>query len=140
MVQTLKTATAVAAALLLAALLTSCGEKETHQKIMADTLGLMDRVVSAVESVEDKQSAEAAAQKLEDMVGDFEQIADRIKGIGEPDEATEKALEDDYAKRREEIMQKMESSMLGVASRSPEIMNTLMQPMEKIGKVLDKVM
>ncbi len=139
MLRPVKAGGALVGSLLGAALLTSCGEKDTHEKIMEDTLGLMERVVAVVEEVQDKDTAEAAAEKLDDMVGDFEKVAERIDAIGDPDEETEKALKEKFEKRGEELIEKMMSSMVAVATMDPSMMQTLQAPMEKIGTVMEKV-
>ncbi len=139
MVQALKSTTALITSVLIAALMTSCGGKDSHEKIMEGALGLMEDVVAIMEDVKDKDSADTAAKKLDGLVGKFEKLADRSDAIGKPDEATEKALEEKFEKRGEELAQKMMTTMLAVATKDPTIMKPLEGPMERIGKAMDKV-
>ena len=138
MVLALKTSAVILASVFLATLVVSCSG-DTHEKIVDDTLTQMEEVATVIEGVKDKESAEAAAKKLEGMVGTFEKLAERMKEIGDPDEKTEKELEAKMETRMKELQEKMTAAMMSAASKDPAVISILQAPMEKIGKAMEEV-
>ena len=119
-------ATATALSLVIfTTLLTSCGGKDTHAKIMEDNLVLMEQVATLMEGVEDEESAKAAAKKLEALSSKFDEIAERNEAIGKPDEETEKALKKEYGDRVGAAIGKVTTGLRNPAAGEPSLQRAL---------------
>lgn len=89
--------------LLLIALLPSCSSEDSHEKILQDSLTLMEKASTILEAVEDQKSATAAGGKLEDLAAKFEKISERNEAIGTPDAETQETLHKKYMDRQKEV-------------------------------------
>ncbi|HMQ23340.1 MAG TPA: hypothetical protein PKE00_12670, partial [Planctomycetota bacterium] len=66
----------------------------------------------ALEGVKDKASWEATKPKLESVLTEMESIGKKVKALGEPDEATKKAIGDAMTKQMGDVQQRlMQASM-----------------------------
>ncbi len=113
--------------------LASCGGGDSHQKITADLLSNMEKVLAAVEGVTDKASADKAAEKIAALSGSFEDIKARVDKIGDPDEKTEAMLKEKFEQPIQDISMKMTAAIMKIAQENPEAMPALQSAMEKIG-------
>ena len=118
--------------LLAVAFLTSCGG-DSHQKITADLVANMEKVLAAVEDVTDKASAEKAAEKIEKLAGNFEDIKARAEKIGDPDEKTEAMLKEKFEQPMKDLGAKMMGAVMKIAQENPDAMPVIQKAMEKIG-------
>lgn len=119
-------------------LLTSCGGKDTHEKVTKDMLKEFEKVVKVVEGVDDKASAEKAVKKLEGMQGDFDKLKERVDTIGDPDEKTEKALEEKYDPKMNALGKRMEKALKELATKDMEALMTLQKGMAVMGAINSK--
>ena len=122
--------------LLLALLTASCGD--THQKIAEETLSRLDEVATIVEGVEDKDGAEKAAKKLDDLASKFESLAERRSALGEPDAGTSTELKAKVEKMNE-FQKRMAAGMLSAGSKDPRTIPILQKPLQRIGEAISKV-
>ena len=117
------------AALLLSLMpLTGCGS-DPHEKAMEDMIGGMEEMVAILETVKDKESAEAAKPKLEALGKRMEATQKTMEEIGKPDEAKEKVLKEKFEKRMKEILPKVmsETMRVGMNKEFSEILGDAMK-------------
>ena len=116
--------------------LSSCGEKDTHQKIMTDNLVLMGQVATILEDVKDDNSAQSAAIDLEGLIEQFDVIAERTDAIGKPDAETESTLNKAFEKQRAEIHKRLTSA----STTAKETGNkALLETLDRLGKSWSKI-
>ena len=120
---------------LLALSLGSCGEKDTHDKVMRDTHDLMAQLATVLESVEDEESGKAAAAKLDVLVARFEEIAARNEAIGPPDASTIEVLNEEFEERRAKIRERFEALKLKTLADQP----ALKEAFDKLGAEFEKL-
>ena len=117
--------------------LSSCGEKDTHQKIMTDNLVLLGRVASILEDVENEESAKAAAKELETLIEEFEVIAERSDAIGKPTAEIEDSLNNSYDKQRTQIHQRLTTAT--EKAKATQGNKTLLETLDRLGKTWNKI-
>ena len=136
---TLFTMAACAAA---AMLFTSCGKKDTFSSLADETVAEMNALADAMSTVKDKESAEVAAKKVDEITANLEDIAKRLEALGEPSEDDKNLMMEKLQSAEKGIREKMIQS--GDAMRSdPEIAKIIMEAMNKFGErmsELDKTM
>lgn len=135
---------------LLCFLFASCGAKDTHQKIMVDSLALMEQVATALESVKNEDPGEpagaeeankmaleraavakAAAKQIEALVEKFDKIAERTEALGKPSSEIEEEINEMHDKTRKELHDRIKKAT-GTAKALGE--PTLLQAMDRLGK------
>ncbi len=98
--------------LTLALTLAACGGGNSHEALMQASVGQMTKFAEALEGVKDKASWEATKPKLESVLTEMESIGKKVKALGEPDEATKKAIGDAMTKQMGDVQQRlMQASM-----------------------------
>lgn len=103
---------------------TGCGD--SPEKVMKDTISLMNDASKILESVKDEDSAKKAASDLEKLEKKGKDIQDRVKKLKMEDlskekkEALEKKFKDDFEKAMERL-QKASAN----AAKYPELQKAL---------------
>lgn len=135
--QKLRTTAAVLTTILFATLLSSCGD--SHDKVADDTMKQMDEFFEVVTTVKDKESADAATEKLDAIIANLDKIAERYKELGEPDEATQKAISEKFKKFGDEKKKEFQAQSENLGEDGLAIMMSLMGSMQKLSEVMDKM-
>ena len=101
-----------------------CGGPDTHEKVMQDSLNMMKKMISIVESVDDEASAKAAVTKINALESQAKAIQARMEKLGEPTPEQDKALEAKFKSQFEEFMPKMIGVAMKVA-QYPELQKAM---------------
>lgn len=120
----------------IAMLFTSCGKKDTPESVTDELLGEFDNLVTALESVKDKESAEKAAKEIDTIGDDFLAIAKRLDALPEPSEDEKKALDEKMDKAMDAKQKKMGEAMKGAMS-NPETAKIIMEAMKGFGEKME---
>jgi hypothetical protein len=67
-----------------------------HEGVMKDTISVMDEISVALESVKDKDSAKAAAPKIEAAADKLEALKKKAKDMGDPSKEEQEKLLKEY--------------------------------------------
>lgn len=127
---------AVMSSLAIAMLFTSCGKKDTPDSVTDELLGEFDNLITALESVKDKESAEKAAKKIDTIGDDFLAIAKRLEALPEPSDAEKEKLDKKMDDAMESKQKKLGEAMKGLMS-DPEAAKIIMEAMKGFGKKMD---
>ncbi|BDS06345.1 hypothetical protein NT6N_13850 [Oceaniferula spumae] len=127
----------VLSSIVLAMFFTSCGKKDTPDSVTDELLTKFDELITTLESVKDKDSAEAAAKKIDTIGNDFQDIAKRLDALPEPSEEEKKALDEKMDKAMDAKQEKMGSAMKGVMS-DPEAAKIIMEAMKGFGEKMQE--
>ena len=111
--------------------LPSCGQKDTHEKVMEDTLELMEQFATALERARDNESARQAAREIEELVGEFDEIAERSNAVGQPTPEVAQDLAKKFAKRRMKVLERISSATTRASSLEEE---SLLDSLDHLGK------
>ena len=84
--------------------------RQAADYIMSDMIDLMDEIVSLFEEIYDKDSADAAAEKLTYIVAKVKPMMEQFDRY-QPDSETEVYLEQKYASRMIELDVRMKAAM-----------------------------
>ena len=122
---------AALAAVGLCLVLPSCGQKDTHERILGDTLSLMERFATALEQARDNESARQAAREIEGLVEEFDEIAARSDAVGKPDPEVAKDLARKFAARRTKVLERISSATPRARSLDE---GSLLESLEHLGK------
>jgi len=118
------------AALMLALVpLSGCGD--SHEAVMEDTIECMEGVVGVLETIKDKESAEAAKSELEDFGATMKDIQQRMKDLGEPEKDQGEALKKKYEGRMKELIGKLMKESMRIAGNS-ELKNIVGEAMKDL--------
>lgn len=124
------------AATAFACCLTSCGKKDTADTLSDEMVTQMGELADAVSSAKDKDSAEAAAKKIDEIGDEFVAIAKRLEALGDPSDEDKKLVEEKMDKAEKEMRGKMADGMKDMM-KNPEAAKIIGEAMEKFGKKMD---
>ena len=116
-----------------AVLLASCAKKDTAASLADEIAEQMNALAEAFSSVEDKQSAEAAAVKIDEIGDAMEGIAKRMEALGEPSEE-EKKIFNEKLDNAEKAMQDKMTNLANIAAKDPAALEIVMQAMNKFSE------
>ncbi len=122
---------ATLAAVGLCLVLPSCGQKDTHEKIMGDTLELMEQFATALEQARDNESARQAAREIEELVEEFDEIAERSDAVGKPTPEVAQDLAKKFSKRRTKVLGRISAATTRARSLDE---GSLLESLEHLGK------
>jgi hypothetical protein len=120
----------LAATLMLA--LAGCGS-DSHEKVVDDAIAAMQELVDVLKTVDDEESAEAAKAKVEKIAAKMKKIGERYEALGEPDEATTKAIEEEYNPKMERLVGELPAQMMKLM-KYPELAKTVQDAMGQMPK------
>lgn len=120
----------------IAMLFASCGKKDTPDSVTDELLNEFDNLITALESVEDKESAEKAAKKIDTIGDDFLAIAKRLDALPEPSDEEKEKLDKKMDDAMESKQKKLGEAMKGLMS-DPEAAKIIMEAMKGFGKKMD---
>ena len=103
-------------------------KKDTHESLAAEATSLAREFSDTLASAKDKAGAEAAALKLDNIVTRFEQLAERMERIGDPEGAL-----------KEKIALMFNEHETIIAKELPKAIKTILGNRE-IGEILEKAM
>ena len=112
-------------------LFASCGA-DTKEKIAQDSFSAMEEMVSILETISDKASAEAAKPKLEALVSKVDGLKARAKALNISDDEMKKEMEKNKEKMGE-LMGKMMGTMMKIGMNK-EVQEVLGDTMNKLNK------
>lgn len=109
---------------------------ETHESLLVESFGLADELCSILESVEDKESAEAGVPELEALTEDMVAFYKRQKALKEKEPLTDEEkdrLEEKYKDRIDESRERMKKAVEGLreSSEAALIVMTALQEMSR---------
>ena len=90
--------------------LSSCGDQDTHGKIMADALNLLEELATTLEKTKDQESARSAAGQILHLTESFRKIAERSNAVGKPTPEVRAALTENYGDLRTTILARIRSA------------------------------
>lgn len=102
------------------------GKGNTHQEVLDDTIGVMNNVATAVESVKDEASAKTAVTKINAQFKSMQSIKSRGKKLPRPSQAVQKQIVAEYLPK----MMKLQSRLKKAAPKLkdyPEVIKALEQ-------------
>ncbi len=117
-------------ALALVFLVSGCGD--SPDAVMKDTIKLMNEAVDALESANDKDSAEKAKAKLEDINKRLKDVVERAKKLKMPKDQ-EKKLEEKYKDDMTKIQKRMEEVNRKLQGK-PEVASIVLPALLEIAK------
>lgn len=92
---------AFAAVAVLGLVLAGC--KDSHEKVISDSVSKMKEVVAVMKTVTDEASAKSAAPKIQALGDDMKKIKDRMDKLGKPSDSEDKRLQAKYEKELREV-------------------------------------
>lgn len=107
------------------------GCSRSHEDVMDDMVETMEETANTLESVKDKDSANAAAGKLDKLAERMNELSKEAEDMEDPDEATEKELKAKYEERMSKAAEKMMSNLMRIAM-NPELSKELGDSLEKL--------
>ena len=116
----------------LAVMLSSCGEQDTHERIMTDTLNLLEELATTLEGASNKESARSASEQILNLAGKFEEIADRSDAVGKPTTEIKKALTESHGDRRSRVLARIGTASSRVKTLKDE---RLSDSLRKLGEI-----
>jgi len=128
---------AVMSSIAVAMLFTSCGKKDTAESVTDEMLSKFDELVTSLEGVKDKASAEKSAKEIDAIGEDFLELAKRLEALPEPSEEEKKALDDKMDKAMDAKQKKMGEAMKGFMS-DPEAAKIVMEAMTGFGEKMEE--
>jgi len=111
---------AACAVILLA--VTGCGG-DPEEKLLNDAMATMKEIVSTLETVKDKASAQAAKPKLEALFKKLQETGEAGKKAA-TDKAKSDALEKKYAAQLKDLQEKMSKEIMRIAT-NPETVEVM---------------
>ncbi len=109
------------------------GCSDSREKVTEDGLDLMEEMVGVLEGVTDKESAEEAKPKLEELNKEGEELKARAEKLGDPSKEEEKELEEKYGEQMKEVFGKMMAQMARLSAK-PEAMAVIGDSMSGMNK------
>ena len=116
---------------------TSCGKKDTVDSLTDEIITKFDELAETVATAKDKESAEAAAKKIDAIGDDILAIAKRLEALPEPSEDEKKKIDEKMDAAVDDMQKKMADSMKG-AMADPEVGKIIMEAMNGFGKKMDE--
>ena len=116
-----------------AMIFTSCGKKDTVDSLSDEIVEQMNAMADAMSSVKDKESAEAAAKKIEEIGDEMEDIAKRMEALGDPSDEDKKLVTEKVEAAQKAMGEKMAKSG-GEMATDPEAGKIMMEAMKKFGE------
>jgi uncharacterized protein (TIGR03066 family) len=114
--------------------LSGCGGKtekaEAHEAILDDALRLFNDLAETLEGVKDEDSAAAAVKKVETITDRLDEMAWRMKSVGDPSEAEKDRLRKQYKPKMDKVTQRLQRAYAAVGERlgdHPELAESLQQ-------------
>ncbi len=98
---------------------------------MGDTLELMEQFATALEQASDNESARQAAREIEELVEEFDEIAERSDAVGNPTPEVAQDLAKKFLKRRAEVLGRISSATTRARSLDE---GSLLESLEHLGK------
>lgn len=117
-------------------LFASCGKKDTAESVTDELLNKFNAVITAVESATDKESAEAAAEKIDSLSEEIDAIVVRLDALEEPGADEKTALDEKMDKAMEANGEKIGNAMKGLAGK-PEAMKIMGEALQEFGKKMN---
>lgn len=111
----------------LALFLAACGGGSPQEQNMKAGMDLMDQMVTALEKVSSKETAQKAVEVMKGLAPQMKKLAEAGKALGEP----AKELKDKYEPRMKALQERMMKAMQNLMSY-PEEMKAIGEVMEQI--------
>jgi len=124
---------AVMSSIAIAMLFTSCGKKDTPESITDEMISQFGALSAAFDGVKDKESAEAAAKKIDTIGDDMVEIVKRGSALKDPSAEVQAELEKKVAEATSGYTEKMTVAMTSLAA-DPEAIGVLGEAMKKFGE------
>jgi hypothetical protein len=98
---------------------------------MEDTVETLNEQAEIMATITDKASAEAAAEKLEALLGRMNEITRRADRLTEPRAEQKKALADAYVEKIQQAMQKIEEENQRITNLASADVNEVLEDIFK---------
>jgi hypothetical protein len=98
---------------------------------MGDTLELMEQFATVLEQASDNESARQAAREIEELVEEFDEIAERSDAMGKPTPEVAQDLAKKYFTRRTKVLGRISSATTRARSLDE---GSLLESLEHLGK------
>jgi len=118
-------------------LFTSCGKKDTVDSLCDEIISNMSEFADAMGSVKDKESAEAAAEKISTIGDELVAISKRLEVLEVPSDEEKKALAEKIDKAKNEVKEKINSANVDPGDK--DVMAIMGKAMADFGKKMDSV-
>lgn len=129
--------------------LSSCGDKkdgeekaaaeskaDTPEVVANEVADKMQELVTALKSVSDEASADAAAKKINDLGDEMIALSERAKKVPEPSAEQKKEL-DKMMNEKMDSMKEDLGAAIGNLMSKPDLAKKVMAAMEEFGKKMD---
>ncbi len=122
--------------MILSLCIVSCGKKDTFESLSDEMISQMNELTIAIESAKDKESAEKAVARIDEIADEIKSIAERMEALGEPSEDEVKAVKEKWEAAEKENNEKMTAAMKTLISNR-EVAEILGKGMMEFGKKLE---
>ena len=111
---------------------------DTPDELTDEMIDLMNRTLSILTSVTDKESATEAKNKMDDIAYDLEALAERFKKLDDPSAEEKERLKKKMRSAQKELEGKMGHHFADM-QKNTEVMEVLQPIMVKFGKRVEKL-
>lgn len=116
--------------------LSSCGG-DSHDALVEDMLGFLDKTAKAISDVSDEASAKKAGATIEGMKDDLDDLVKRAEALGKPSDEDKTALVEAHKERAGEIMGTIMAKMLS-SLENAEVMKPVEDAMDSLESQMNK--
>jgi hypothetical protein len=89
-----------------------------YDAVMKETIGLLNELAGVLEGVKDRDSARAAAPKIDNLTARLEAVAKKADALPQPSEAENKRLEQKWKKDIEKVMGRLLQASVQAGTKS----------------------
>ena len=119
--------------------ISGCSGGDSHEKVVNDMTGQLDRMTNSLLAVTDKASAEKAATELKSVVEEFKKIGERAKKMGDPSADVKARLEASMKAKQVEVQTKMAGIGPVLMKAGPEAQSIVMKALAEFGPAMAEV-
>jgi hypothetical protein len=112
---------------------------DTHEAVADDAMVQMERMITALEKVTDKPTAEKAVEDLMSVAAELKKVAVRAKEVGKPAADVKAKIEAKMKEKQEAMMKRMGAVQGAIAKAGPEAGAVLMKGMQEFGAAMMEV-
>ena len=101
---------------------TAVGCGDSHESATEDAVGIMDEMAEILESIEDKDSAEKANDRLKDLAKDAEKIVARMEELGKPDKEMEAKLKEEFEDDIKALQKRVDAALKRILKKDATLL------------------
>lgn len=106
-----------------------------YENLLKESIGIRAELADVLEGVADKASARAALPRVREIVAQYTEVAAKIRGVPQPDEAGKMAIERGLKDEFAPIRTKLAANILRLATANFHEVDELRQALEPVAAI-----